>query len=129
MSQPGEQKPIDGDKAAAPNDSAEPSFTSPRPLTKLSAEDLATLNEEIAGMARAGLPLDQGLAMLAREMGKGRLQRVTSDLADDLRSGLTLPEAIERQGSRVPPYYAALVLAGTRTGRFPLPTWGPPRIC
>src|SRR5438552_3531718 len=39
----------------------------------LSAEDLIALNEEIAGMARAGLPLDQGLAALAREMGSGRL--------------------------------------------------------
>ena len=44
----------------------------------MNAEDLITLNEEIAGMARAGLPLDQGLAALAKEMGKGRLQRVTA---------------------------------------------------
>ena len=44
-------------------------------------DDLITLNEEIAGMARAGLPLDQGLAALAREMGRGRLQQVTASLA------------------------------------------------
>ena len=30
----------------------------------MTADDLITLNEEIAGMARAGLPLDQGLAAL-----------------------------------------------------------------
>src|SRR5437879_8141976 len=83
----------------------------------LSADDLITLNEEIAGMARAGLPLDQGLAALAREMGAGRLQRVTATLADDLRAGHTLPEALARQGDRVPPFYAGLVAAGVRTGR------------
>ena len=50
-------------------------------------DDLITLNEEIAGMARAGLPLDQGLAALAREMGRGRLQQVTANLAADLQAG------------------------------------------
>jgi type II secretory pathway component PulF len=83
----------------------------------LSPEDLITLNEEIAGMARAGLPLDQGLAALAREMGRGRLQRVTEQLAKDLQAGHPLPEALARQGGRVPPFYASLVAAGIRTGR------------
>src|SRR5205823_401007 len=84
----------------------------------LSADDLITLNEEIAGMAKAGLPLDQGLAALAHEMGRGRLQKVTAQLADDLKQGRTLPEAIARQGDRMPPFYASLVTAGIRTGRI-----------
>jgi general secretion pathway protein F len=79
---------------------------------------LIALNEEIAGMARAGLPLDQGLAALAREMGRGRLQKVTQKLADDLKAGFTLPQALERQEGRVPPYYAALLAAGIRSGRI-----------
>jgi type II secretory pathway component PulF len=81
-------------------------------------EDLIALNEEIAGMARAGLPLDQGLAAIAGEMGHGELQRVTLALAADLRSGQSLPEALERQRNRVPPFYASLVAAGIRSGRF-----------
>jgi type II secretory pathway component PulF len=84
----------------------------------MNAEDLIALNEEIAGMARAGLPLDQGLAALAREMGKGRLQRVTAQVAEDLRAGHTLPEALDRQAGQVPPYYAGLVTAGIRSGRI-----------
>jgi type II secretory pathway component PulF len=84
----------------------------------LSAQDLITLNEEIAGMARAGLPLDQGLAVLAREMGRGRLQHVTASLAKDLQAGHSLADALERQGGRVPPFYGALVAAGVRTGRI-----------
>jgi type II secretory pathway component PulF len=85
---------------------------------QLSAEDLIALNEEIASMARAGLPLDQGLSVLAREMGGGRLQQVTGQLADDLRAGFTLPQALDRQKGRVPPYYAALLAAGIRSGRM-----------
>lgn len=84
----------------------------------MNAEDLILLNEQIAGMARAGLPLDQGLAALAREMGRGRLREVTAEIAADLRAGHTLPEALQRQGDRLPPYYAGLVLAGVRTGRI-----------
>src|SRR5579884_1962112 len=83
----------------------------------MTADDLIALNEEIAAMARAGLPLDRGLAALARDMGRGRLRRVTAQFAADLRAGHTLPEALQRQGNRVPPFYAGLVEAGVRSGR------------
>lgn len=85
----------------------------------MNADELTTLNDQIAGMARAGLPLDQGLASLAREMGRGRLKRVTDALAADLRSGKTLPEALEQRKGELPPYYASLAEAGLRTGRLP----------
>src|SRR5438128_1678920 len=80
-------------------------------------DDLIALNDEIAAMARAGLPLDQGLAAMAKEMGRGRLRAVTASLAADLREGHTLPEALNRQGKRLPPFYAGLVEAGVRSGR------------
>src|SRR5436309_10861324 len=103
------------DNSASSNPS---SPAGPKSPAGLSVDDLITLNDEIAGMARAGLPLDQGLAMLAREMGRGQLRQATADLAADLRSGHTLPQALDRLGSRVPPFYAGLVAAGARTGRL-----------
>jgi len=84
----------------------------------MTSDDWILLNEEIAGMARAGLPLDQGLTALARELGRGKLQRITTTLADDLRAGRTLPEAFQRLGTDVPPYYASLLEAGIRSGRI-----------
>ena len=84
----------------------------------MNPEELITLNEEIAGMARAGLPLDQGLAALAREMTRGRLKQATVEIAGELKAGRTLPEALANQGSRVPPFYAGLVEAGIRSGRL-----------
>lgn len=94
----------------------------PRPMpaanVPLTADELITLNEEIASLARAGLPLDQGLSVLAREMGSGRLKKVTQQLADDMLAGHTLPEALKRQEGRVPSYYAALLTAGIRSGKL-----------
>src|SRR5207247_1261089 len=85
----------------------------------MNADELIALNEQIAGMARAGLPLDQGLSSLAKEMGRGRLRRVTESIASDLRDGATLPEAVARRQKELPPYYANLITAGVRTGRLP----------
>src|SRR6476620_4643898 len=84
----------------------------------MTADDLIALNEQIAAMARAGLPLEHGLRRLADEMGRGKLNRVTAALADDLRAGHPLPEALTRLGGDVPPYYGPLVLAGVHTGRL-----------
>lgn len=85
----------------------------------MNADELIALNEQIAGMASAGLPLDQGLACLAREMSHGRLRRVTASIASDLQAGSTLPESLSRRQKELPPYYANLVTAGIRTGRLP----------
>ena len=85
----------------------------------MTADELIALNDQIAAMARAGLPLDQGLQELAQEMGRGQLRHVTEAIASDLREGISLPEALARQSGRVPPYYANLVTAGIQTGKLP----------
>jgi type IV pilus assembly protein PilC len=85
----------------------------------MNADDLVALNEQIAGMARAGLPLDQGLASLASEMRRGRLRRVTEAIVADLKNGSTLPDAVARRQNELPPYYAQLIEAGVRAGRLP----------
>jgi type II secretory pathway component PulF len=85
---------------------------------ELNADDLVTLNEEIAGMVKAGVPLDQGLAAMAREMARGRLQRATAAIAADMSRGQTLDEALQNQAGHVPPFYSSLVRAGIRSGRL-----------
>lgn len=84
----------------------------------MNADELIALNEEIAALARAGLPLDKGLAALARDLNHSTLRTVVQELANDLEQGKTLPEALDHLGNRVPPFYAALVSAGVRSGRI-----------
>ena len=64
---------------------------------QLNADDLVTLNEVIAGMAKAGVPLDQGLTVLAREMSRGRLQRATEGIAADLTSHARFLDRLEKR--------------------------------
>ncbi len=85
----------------------------------MSPDDVTALNEQIAAMTRSGLPLDTGLELLAADMGRGNLKRVTTKLVGDLPSGIPLDAAFERQGRQLPRYYSALVAAGIRTGRLP----------
>jgi general secretion pathway protein F len=87
----------------------------PRPA---SFDDLAALNRELAALVRAGLPLEQGLAGIADDLGHGpgdlaaRLQRETA-------AGRSLSEAIAAQGEALPTVYRAVVEAGLASGRLP----------
>ena len=90
-----------------------------QPSRPLSTEDLITLGEELAGMSRAGLPLDRALAEMSRELRRGRLKHVMEQIVADLRGGKTLGEAIGQRKGALPPLFAAAVTAGVRIGRLP----------
>jgi type II secretory pathway component PulF len=79
-------------------------------------DQLTALNQELAALARAGVPLDQGLLHLGRDM-PGRLGQLASQLGQRLESGQPLDEALRGIG-QMPPAYAALVAAGVRSGRL-----------
>jgi general secretion pathway protein F len=81
---------------------------------RLSLEQWIALNDEIAALVRAGLPLERGLA----GAGAGRMGTVARSLSERLEGGATLDEALEAEGDRVPPIYRAVVRAGVRSGRL-----------
>jgi type II secretory pathway component PulF len=84
----------------------------------LSGAEAAELSGHLAGLARARLPMASGLAALAEELPRGRLRRSINELADRLESGMSLTEAIEDQGGRIPPHLRGLVIAGARSHRL-----------
>ncbi|MCG3128529.1 MAG: Type II secretion system protein F [Phycisphaerae bacterium] len=85
-------------------------------VAPLSLADLTFFNEQLASLTRAGLPLEPGLRQLASDVGSRKLKRLLLDLADDLRNGVELSQALERQQRRFPPQYASVVRAGLATG-------------
>lgn len=86
-------------------------------LDKITLDELVAVNEEIAALVRAGVPLERGLAELAAEL-PARSGRLAARLAERTERGATLLEAIDAEGDRLPPVYRAVVAAGLRSGRL-----------
>jgi len=84
--------------------------------TKISSEQFLRFNEQLLGLVRARVPLDQGLRQMALEMGRGRSQNFTASVAEDLERGLQLSAALEKFRPQVTDYYLALVRAGETGG-------------
>jgi general secretion pathway protein F len=75
------------------------------------------LNDELAALVRAGVPLDQGLTQLARDL-PGRMGPVAKRLGDRLAAGESLEQAIRGEDAALPPVWRAVVTAGLRSGRL-----------
>lgn len=84
----------------------------------LDLQDLALLNQEIAALVRAGVPLEEGLAS-AGQTGDGAQELLMLRLAQRLREGRSFAEALQIEGGELPKLYRAVVEAGSRTGRLP----------
>lgn len=85
---------------------------------RLTGAEALDFTRQVAGLARAGLPLPSGLRALAEELGPGRLRRMLRDVAARLERGTSLEEAIEAQGDRFPTHLSGLIVAGARSGRL-----------
>ena len=86
----------------------------------ITIDELAALNDEIAALVRAGVPLDRGLLQAGSEL-PGGLKRITQALGERLSRGETLTEALEAESQSTPPLYRAVVEAGrSRDGCRPL---------
>jgi type II secretory pathway component PulF len=90
-----------------------------RPPGSITIDQLLALNEEIAALVRAGVPLERGLVVAGRDL-RGKLGRIAVALSKRLSQGESLPEALEGEERSIPPLYRAVVEAGARSGRLPI---------
>ena len=81
-------------------------------------EDLVALNDEIAALVRAGVPLELGLEQISRDL-RGSLGRMAATLGSRMSHGESLSEAMEAESSQFPKMYRSVVEAGLRAGRLP----------
>jgi len=81
-------------------------------------EQFLVLNDEIAALIRAGIPLELGLTQIA-ETATGGLSRLTLRLLERTQSGATLDAALAEEGDRIPGAYLAVIEAGRRAGQLP----------
>ncbi|HEX7447346.1 MAG TPA: type II secretion system F family protein [Pirellulales bacterium] len=89
----------------------------PQMNSALSLDELLALNDEIAALVRAGVPLESGLFDLGRDL-PGRLGRLAERLSERLQRGETLDQAVAAERADFPRLYLAIVEAGQRSGRL-----------
>jgi type IV pilus assembly protein PilC len=85
-------------------------------VAPLALDDVLLFNEQLASMAKSGVPLEKGLRELAADVGSRKLKRLLLDIAHDLSAGVPVAQAVDNQRRRLPPDYANVVKAGVRTG-------------
>ncbi len=86
-------------------------------IRRISSDELVALNEEIAALVRAGIPLELGLMELGKEM-PGRLGDVATRMGRRLDSGERLMDIAASEGHVFPPVWHAVVAAGLRSGHL-----------
>jgi len=84
----------------------------------LSGEDFLVFNQQLAQLTQAGLPVEQGLRLVAREMSRSSMRQTIDEVAADLESGKSLPEAVAAHRRQFPPLYSELIDAGIRSGNL-----------
>jgi type II secretory pathway component PulF len=84
----------------------------------LRGEDFMVFNQQLAQLTGAGLPVEQGLRLVAREMRRGPMRETIDRVAADLESGKSLPEAVAAHRGQFPPLYSELIEAGIRSGNL-----------
>ena len=86
--------------------------TAARPLK---GEDFLTFNQQLAHLTAAGMPLEQGLRLIAQDMHRGPVANTVRQIADELEKGVPLGQAFEKHAAQFPPAYAHLIDAGVHT--------------
>ncbi len=84
----------------------------------ISLDDLVALNDEIAGLVRAGIPLEMGLASWSGDVS-GSLGRTAARLSSSIDRGRSLGDSLADEHAQIPPVYSAIVRAGLKSGRLP----------
>lgn len=84
---------------------------------QMKLDEFAFLNQQLAGMLRAGIPLEGSLRELSATMRRGNLRRELQELERDLAAGVSLPEAVEKRN--LPELYKRLTQAGVKGGDLP----------
>lgn len=85
----------------------------------ITLEQIVALNDEIAALVRAGVPLELGL----REMGNqssDAMAEISRALAARMEKGVSLGDALRAEEERLPAVYRTVVEAGLRAGRLPV---------
>jgi type II secretory pathway component PulF len=89
-----------------------------RPHTHIGRNEFILFNQQLASIAKAGVPLEQGLRELVRDVESRRVRNLIEDILTDLDQGMSLQDAFEKRKDLFPPLYGQIIQAGVQSGRL-----------
>ena len=96
----------------------EPVRKEPREIipARVKGSDLMHLSRQLAAFLRAGIPILDGLDLLAREASNSTLRKALTDMAEGVRQGEPLAEAFDRHPKVFPTAYRSMVRSAELSG-------------
>lgn len=79
---------------------------------KIKLRDLVLFSRQLSTMVSAGVPIVQGLNILAEQIENPVFRKVISGLRGDIESGISIAEAMKRQPEIFSELYVAMIHAG-----------------
>ena len=80
-------------------------------------DEFAFVNQQLAGMLKAGLPLEGSLKQLCATMQRGKLKAELELLEADLARGIPLKEALAAR--KLPEFYVRMLQVGAQSNDLP----------
>jgi general secretion pathway protein F len=87
---------------------------------KLSQREQALFTRQLASLLTAGLPLDEGLAVLTDQAEREYIRELVAAIRGEVLGGQSLAGALQLHPRDFPEIYRALVAAGEHTGKLGL---------
>ena len=88
-------------------------------MARASARELAEFNRLLATVVERGLPLEEGIELIAAETPSPAFRRALREVISSLREGASASDAFARRADIFGSEYAAQVEVGVRTGHLP----------
>ena len=85
---------------------------------RIKADDIVVFSRQLATMVEAGVPLVQSLSILTEQAENAALQKTVLHLRDDVESGKSLSEALEKHKKIFSGLFISMVKAGESSGRL-----------
>jgi type II secretory pathway component PulF len=85
-------------------------------VRKVSSKDILAMTSQLSTALRAGLPLLNGLELIYQQQHKAGMKEVLGDLIDQVSSGKSLSESMEKHDRIFSPLYLSMIRVGETGG-------------
>jgi type IV pilus assembly protein PilC len=87
---------------------------------KITAGDITVFTRQLATMIESGIPLVQSFDIVAKGQSNKRVQELINTIKEDVETGLTLAEALQKHPKYFNDLYCNLIDAGEKSGSLDL---------